>query len=251
MHNYTVAGHHCPSHLIIENKLVINFLVLLLLVYRVSGKDAGETPLVSKDQQEKQQQLPAATVIVIDDDETEFVDVADMSCQASFEEIENETRDKEEEKVQEKTLNRSQNYSSPPQQQTEREQRDILQKYVPIRPAPLKDPLHDSGTLQTATSSVPQQTISKPSELVVSSVSSAAKTPPIIYRTLKSPVESGAPFLPQRVALKSSPPSLPVQQAISSIKSSSGASSSLVSPGDSKYVFINTTQKTILPVHVY
>lgn len=209
---------------------------MLLLICRASGQDVAETPLDSKDQQEKQEKQPTATVIVIDDDEAEFVDVADMSCQATFEEIEHETRNNEKEK--EKTLEKSQNGSSPPKQQIE--QRDILQKYVPIRPAPVKDSIHtcNSGTLQTATSSVPQQTISKQTEVVVSSVSSVAKTPPVIYRTLKSPVESGAPFLPQRVALKSSPPSLPVQQAIS--KSPSGTASSLVSPGDNRYVFIST-----------
>ncbi|XP_078348189.1 histone-lysine N-methyltransferase SETDB1-like isoform X2 [Oculina patagonica] len=197
---------------------------------RVSGQDVGETPLVSKDQQEEQQQRPTATVIVIDDDEAEFVDVADMSCQATFEDIEHETRNNEKEK--EKTLEKSQNGSSPPKQQIE--QRDILQKFVPIRPAPTKDSIYNSSTLQTATLSVPQQTISKPLDIVVSSASSAAKTPPVIYRTLKSPVESGAPFLPQRVALKSSPPSLPVQQAIPSLKSSPGTSSSLVSPVNSR-----------------
>ena len=196
-------------------------------------QDVGDTPRVGQDQQEKQQQQqrqPAA-VIVIDDDEAEFVNVSDMSCQATFEDIENETCDRE----KEKTLNRNQNSSSTAKQQTE--QSDILKNYVPIRPAPVKESINSSVVvLQTPTSSVLQQTISKQSEVVASSVTSAGKTPPVIYRTLKSPVESGLPLLPQRVALKSSPPSLPVQQVISSLQSSSGAAPS-VSSGDNRYVF--------------
>ena len=197
-------------------------------------KDVGDTPRVGEDQQEKQQQTQRqpATVIVIDDDDAEFVDVADISCQATFEDIENETGDKE----KEKTLNRNQNIPSTPKQQTE--QTDIMKSYIPIRPAPAKESVNNSVVLPTPTSSVVQQTISKQSEVVVSSVTSAGKTPPVIYRTLKSPVESGLPLLPQRVALKSSPPSLPVQQAISSLKASSTAASSLVSPGDNRYVFV-------------
>lgn len=133
-------------------------------------------------------------------------------------------------------MNRNQNISSAPKQQTE--QSDIMKSYVPIRPAPAKEPVNNPTVLQTPTSSVVQQTISKQSEVVVSSVTSPGKTPPVIYRTLKSPVESGLPLLPQRVALKSSPPSLPVQQVISSLKSSSAATSSPVSPGDNRYVFV-------------
>ena len=198
-------------------------------------KDVGDTPRVGQDQQEKQQQQPQrqpATVIVIDDDEAEFVNVADMSCQATFEDIENETRDRE----KEKTLNRNQNTcsSSTPKQQTE--QSDILKSYVPIRPAPAKESINNSAVLKTPTSSVPQQTINKQSEAVVSPVTSAGKTPPVIYRTLKSPVESGLPLLPQRVALNSSPPSLPAQQVVSSLTSSSAVASSLVSPVDNRCV---------------
>lgn len=211
-------------------------------------KDVGDTPQVGQDQQEKQQQQPqpqpqqqkppqqqrpAATVIVIDDDETEFVNVSDMSCQATFEDIENETRNKE----KEKTLNRNQNGSSTPKQQTE--QSDILKNYIPIRPAPTKESINNSGVLQTPSSSVCQQTISKQSDIVVSPVTSAGKTPPVIYRTLKSPVESGLPLLPQRVALKSSPPSLPVQQTISSLKSSQETAPLLASPSESRYVFVH------------
>ena len=215
---------------------------------RVLEKDVGDAPRVGQDQQEKQhqqqqqQQLQPqrqpATVIVIDDDEAEFVNVADMSCQATFEDIENETRDRE----KEKTLNRNQNSSSTPKQQTE--QTDILKSYVPIRPAPAKESINNSVVLQAPTSSVSQPTssvlqqtiISKQSEVVVSPVTSAGKTPPVIYRTLKSPVESGLPLLPQRVALNSSPPSLPVQQVVSSLKSSSAAVSSPVPPGDNRCV---------------
>ncbi|KAJ7373631.1 Histone-lysine N-methyltransferase [Desmophyllum pertusum] len=184
-----------------------------------------QTPRVSgKDVADQQQQQQSAAVIVIDDDEAEFVDVSDMSCQATFEDIENETRDKDKEEMP----NTSQNNNLSVQ-------RDILQNYVPIRPAPVKESTHtcNSGTLQTATSSVHLQTISKQPD-VVSSVTSAGKTPPVIYRTLKSPVVSGVSFVPQRVALKSSPPSLPVQQAMSSLKSSTATASSLVSPGDNR-----------------
>ena len=219
--------------------ILVAKLITCVVFIRVLEKDVGDTPRVGQDQQEKQQQQQQpqpqpqpATVIVIDDDEAEFVNVADMSCQATFEDIESETRDRE----KEKTLNRNQNSSSTPKQQTE--QSDILKSYVPIRPAPVKESINTSVVLQTPTSSVLQQTISKQSEVVVSPVTSAGKTPPVIYRTLKSPVESGLPLLPQRVALNSSPPSLPVQQEISSLKSSSAAASSLVSPGDNKYVFL-------------
>ena len=219
--------------------ILVAKLITCVVFIRVLEKDVGDTPRVGQDQQEKQQQQQPqpqpqpqpATVIVIDDDEAEFVNVADMSCQATFEDIESETRDRE----KEKTLNRNQNSSSTPKQQTE--QSDILKSYVPIRPAPVKESINNSVVLQTPTSSVLQQTISKQSEVVVSPVTSAGKTPPVIYRTLKSPVESGLPLLPQRVALNSSPPSLPVQQEISSLKSSSAVASSLVSPGDNKYVF--------------
>ena len=198
---------------------------------RVLEKDVRDTPRVGQDQQEKQQQpqrQPAA-VIIIDDDEAEFVNVADMSCQAIFEDIENETRDRE----KEKTLDKKQNSSPTPKQQTE--QSDILKSYVPIRPAPSKESINNSVVLQTPISSALQQTISKQSDVVAPSVTSAGKAP-VIYRTLKSPVESGLPLLPQRVALKSSPPSLPVQQVISSLKSSSTPDSSLVSPDDNRFV---------------
>lgn len=209
-------------------------------------EDVGDTPRVGQDQQEKQhqqQQRQPAAVIVIEDDEAEFVNVSDMSCQATFDDIENETSDKE----REKTLNRNQNSSSTAKQQTE--QSEILKNYVPIRPAPAKELINSSLVVQTPTSSVLQQTISKQSEVAVSSLTSAGKTPPVIYRTLKSPVESGLPLLPQRVALKSSPPSLPVQQVLSNLKSTSGAASSLVSPSDNAnrymYVFLFIIQNSV------
>ena len=200
-------------------------------------EDVGDTPRVGQDQQEKQhqqQQRQPAAVIVIEDDEAEFVNVSDMSCQATFDDIENETSDKE----REKTLNRNQNSSSTAKQQTE--QSEILKNYVPIRPAPAKELINSSLVVQTPTSSILQQTISKQSEVAVTSLTSAGKTPPVIYRTLKSPVESGLPLLPQRVALKSSPPSLPVQQVLSNLKSTSGAASSLVSPSDNanRYMYV-------------
>ena len=224
---------HAFSTFIYSLHILVANLPECVVFIRVSEKDVGDTRRVGQDQQEKQQQTQRqpATIIVIDDDEAEFVNVADMSCQATFEDIDNETRDKE----KEKTLNQNQNISSTPKQQTE--QSDIMKSYVPIRPAPAKEPVNNSVVLQTPTSSVVQQTISKQSEVVVSSETSAAKPPPVIYRTLKSPVESGLPLLPQRVALKSSPPSLPVQQVVSSLKSSSAAVSSPVSPSDNRYVF--------------
>ena len=205
--------------------------LIVIVPFRVSGKDVAD----------QQQQQQSAAVIVIDDDEAEFVDVSDMSCQATFEDIENETRDKDKEEMP----NTSQNNNLSVQ-------RDILQNYVPIRPAPVKESTHtcNSGTLQTATSSVHLQTISKQPD-VVSSVTSAGKTPPVIYRTLKSPVVSGVSFVPQRVALKSSPPSLPVQQAMSSLKSSTATASSLVSPGDNRYMYVFVWKEMMVHVAWY
>jgi len=211
-------------------------------------EDVGDTPRVGQDQQEKQhqqQQRQPAAVIVIDDDEAEFVNVSDMSCQATFDDIENETSDKE----KEKTLNKNQNSSSTAKQT---EQSEILKNYVPIRPAPAKESMNSSLVLQTPTSSVLQQTINKQSEVAVSSLTSAGKMPPVIYRTLKSPVESGLPLLPQRVALKSSPPSLPVQQVLSNLKSTSGAAS-LVSPSDNinRYIFQNSVTLVFFSFEAY
>lgn len=157
-----------------------------------------------------------------------------MSCQATDEDIESETREREKETVKEKeeTVNKNPNGSALPQQQTT--QTELLSNYVPIRPAPPKEPVLFLITSQAGTSTIPPQT-TKQSDIVVSPTSTVGRTPPPIYKTLKPPVVSGEPFLPQRVAVKSSPPSLPVQQTIPSLKLSTGPSP-LVSPVESRYV---------------
>ena len=160
-----------------------------------------------------------------------------MSCQATFEDIESETKaqhgtDKDQ------TLDTTQNDKTPVQSQSSHS--DTLRNHLPIKPTPTTaiGSTQPSVTLQIVTSSKSLPTLSKQSEVAVSSVTSVGKTPPVIYRTLKSPVTSGAPLLPQRVALKSSPPSLPVQQSMSSVKSSSAPVSSVVSPSDVRYVSV-------------
>ena len=190
------------------------------------GKDNSEVPTASKDQQDKPESK-LAPVIIIDDDEVQYVDVADMSCQATFEDIESETQahhEKEKDKIQTQTTNS-----------------DISSNNLPDKPAIAVGSTQQSGILLTATlAKATTSAISKQSDVALSSVSSAGKAPPVIYRTLKSPVTSGAPLLPQRVALKSSAPSLPVQQTVSSVKPSNGTASSVVSPSEVRY---STTQR--------
>ncbi|XP_073245234.1 histone-lysine N-methyltransferase SETDB1-like isoform X3 [Porites lutea] len=190
----------------------------------LSGKENGEAPAISKDKQDKPE--PKAPVIIIDDDEAEYVDVADMSCQATFEDIASETQASQEKT--DKTGDKSRNDNYIPQPQTANT--DTLLKHTCTSAAVSTQ---QSNAIKTVpVSKPPPPTTPKQSDIALHSVSSAGKTPPVIYRTLKSPVTSGAPLLSQRVALKSSPPSLPVQQAVPSVKPSgtSGSTSSLVSP---------------------
>ena len=197
----------------------------------LSGKENGEAPAISKDKQDKPE--PKAPVIIIDDDEAEYVDVADMSCQATFEDIASETQASQEKT--DKTGDKSRNDNYVPQPQTANT--DTLLKHTCTSAAVSTQ---QSNSIKTVpVSKPPPPTTSKQSDIALHSVSSAGKTPPVIYRTLKSPVTSGAPLLSQRVALKSSPPSLPVQQAVPSVKPSgtSGSTSSVVSPREVRYGF--------------
>lgn len=187
--------------------------------------------MASKDQAEKQEPKPAA-VIIIDDDDAEYVDVADMSCQATFEDIESETQAQRERDTDD-ALNAGPIDKTLMQPQTSHS--DTSPSHLPVKSTAMVSS-QQSPTSQTVTLSKSQPTVSRPSEITLSSASSTGKAPPVIYRTLKSPVTSGAPLLPQRVALKSSPPSLPVQQSIPSVKSSTGTVSSIVSPGEIRYL---------------
>ncbi|XP_074605826.1 histone-lysine N-methyltransferase SETDB1-like isoform X4 [Acropora palmata] len=213
---------------------------------------------IRKDDKDTGKQDPKKTpVIVIEDDEVEYVDVADMSCQATSKDIENETglqAAKEKETLQntsERGNTSTQSHSF--QSNTSKGNVSVPSTSSALVSIPRENTtpaLTISKTLSLATKpseSVskslptrldtvpkPKQTTSKPSDVARSFVStSTTTTPPVIYRTLKSPVISGAPLLPQRVALKSSPPSLPVQQSFrAAVKSSLGNGIPVVSPTD-------------------
>ena len=216
---------------------------------------------IRKDDKDTGKQDPKKTpVIVIEDDEVEYVDVADMSCQATSKDIENETglqAAKEKETLQntsERGNTSTQSHSF--QSNTSKGNVSVPSTSSALVSIPRENTtpaLTISKTLSLATrpsESVskslptrldtvpkPKQTTSKPSDVARSFVStSTTTTPPVIYRTLKSPVISGAPLLPQRVALKSSPPSLPVQQSFrAAVKSSLGNGIPVVSPTDVRY----------------
>ena len=187
-----------------------------------------------------------------------------MSCQATFEEIRIETSvqfNKEKENAQnisvvDKTVMQPQTL-----------QPNTSKSTVPIKSsAPVAVSAGHQNTSQTTVASKSLSTVSRgsdtvqtslstmqrsseeiasnstcvtsrPSDIVlsVSSVTTSTTTPPVIYRTLKSPVISGAPMLPQRVALKSSLPSLPVQQSFTGVKPSLGSVMSVASPTEFRY----------------
>ncbi|XP_068673501.1 histone-lysine N-methyltransferase SETDB1-like isoform X1 [Montipora foliosa] len=234
------------------------------------AKDDSEIAVATEEQIEKQEPKKA-TVIVIDDDEVEFVDVADMSCQATFEEIRIETSiqiNKEKENAQnisvvDKTV-----------MQTQTLQPNTSKSTVAIKSsAPVAVSAGHQNTSQTTVASKSLSTVSRgsdtaqtslstmqrsseeiasnstcvtsrPSDIVlsVSSVTTSTTTPPVIYRTLKSPVISGAPMLPQRVALKSSLASLPVQQSFTGVKPSLGSVMSVASPTEFRESTIPSSQ---------
>ena len=200
----------------------------------VIRKDDTEISVAREGQTEKQDGKKAA-VIIIDDDEPEYVDVADMSCQANDKDIESETQ-VQREKEKDNTPSTSQNEKAPVQ--TQASHAAIAQNNLPVtcKPTPVMASTQQTNTLQTVTSLKPPPTISTPTDIVSSSVSTSGTNPPVIYRTLKSPVTSGAPLLPQRVALKSSPPSLPVQQSVTAVKPSPGNVSSILSPSEARYI---------------
>ena len=215
---------------------------------------------IRKDDRDTGKQDPKKTpVIVIEDDEVEYVDVADMSCQATSKDIENETglqAAKEKETLQ-NTSERGNASTQPHSFQSNTSKGTVS---VPLRSsASVSMPRENTTpalTISKTLSSVtrpsesvskslptrldtvpkPKQTTSKPADVAHSFVTTSTTTPPVIYRTLKSPVISGAPLLPQRVALKSSPPSLPVQQSFTAaVKSSLGSGIPVVSPTDVRY----------------
>ena len=181
-----------------------------------------------------------------------------MSCQATDEDIKNETREREKEREKERerekeketkkekekekekdkaeTVNLNQNLSVPPWQQTA--QTNILQNYVPIRPAPPKEVVNTFTSSQTGTMSLTVQR-TKQSDVSISPLS-PIKSPPPIYKTLKPPVGSGEPFLPERVAVMSSPPSLPVQQTLPNLELQTGTPP-LTSPVNSRFVMYTRT----------
>lgn len=213
---------------------------------------------IRKDDRDTGKQDPKkTTVIVIEDDEVEYVDVADMSCQATSKEIESETglqAAKEKEKL--KNTSERGNTSTQPhsfQSNTSKGTFSIPSTSSASASMPRENTtpaLTISKTLSSVTrpsesvsKSLPTnlETVPKPKQTTTSKLSDVAHsltttsttTPPVIYRTLKSPVISGAPLLPQRVALKSSPPSLPVQQSFTAaVKSSLGNGIPVVSPTD-------------------
>lgn len=189
--------------------------------------------MATEEQTEKQDAKKATELIIIDDDEPEYVDVADMSCQVTDKDIESETK-AQNEKEKENTPSTSQNEKAPVQTQTPHA--DTAQNNLPVKSTPVRGSTQQSSTLPTVTLSKSPPTISRPTDIAISSVSTSGTTPPVIYRTLKSPVTSGAPLLPQRVALKSSPPSLPVQQSVTAVKPSPGNVSSIVSSSEARYV---------------
>lgn len=186
----------------------------------------------------------------------EYVDVADMSCQATSKEIESETGlqvGKEKENAQ----NTSEYGNTSKQLHSFQSNTSKGAVAVPSTSSASVSVPHENTTqaltisknLSTVTRTSdsgakslpprletvpkPKRTTSKLSDVAHSTTSTT--TPPVIYRTLKSPVISGAPLLPQRVALKSSPPSLPVQQSFTAVKPSLGNVIPLVSPTDMRY----------------
>ena len=156
-----------------------------------------------------------------------------MSCQVTDKDIESETQ-AQNEKEKENTPSISGNEKAPVQ--TQAPHADIAQNNLPVKSTPVMGSTQQSSTLPTVTLSKSPPTINRPTDIAISSVSTSGTTPPVIYRTLKSPVTSGAPLLPQRVALKSSPPSLPVQQSVTAAKPSPGNVSSVVSSSEARYV---------------
>lgn len=199
--------------------------------FSLTRKDDTGLPVANEEQTERQEPKKT-TVIIIDDDEAEYVDVADMSCQATFEDIESETR-AQQDKDKANTSSASQNAKSIIQPQASHS--EILQTELQVKSIPVTVLTQPSSTSQTITLSKSLPTVSKPTNIALPSVSTTATTgttPPVIYRTLISPAASGVPSLPQRVALKSSPPSLPVQKSLSAVKPSPGNVSSVVSPAE-------------------
>ena len=204
---------------------------------------SSEPSSTTRDGTERSEHSRHKTVIVIDDDEKEDVDVSDMSHQATIKEIQPEasaSSDKTDEllKPESSTQTGQQKTLLAPQQQSTPV--GGVQGYNPTRPALERGATSNSGLhfsgLPTMRFSGPPLPVSKPSDTAVSSVSNVTKAPAVIYRTLKSPVVSGAPLLPRRVNLLSSPQELPMPHAVQSLNTSIGSTAAVVPPTKERFV---------------